>query len=163
MTELTQEEALFKIAAFCSTAEHCAYEVEQKLIRWNVPEKDRSVLIARLYEEKYLDDTRYCRAFANDKLRYNKWGRRKIREALWQKRMPDNDVNQALQQLDENEYIHILHDIIRGKERSLKSCNTYERNGKLIRFALSRGFEMELILRFLPDGDITDGYAEDDE
>ena len=33
------------------------------------------------------------------------------------------------------------------KKRSVKANTDYERNGKLIRFAIGRGFEMEEILR----------------
>lgn len=158
MNALTQEEALYKAAAFCSAAERCAHEVEQKLIKWEVAETDRAAIMSRLYAEKYLDDTRYCRAFANDKLRYNKWGRRKIQEALRMKRLPDELIRTALQELDPNEYNHTLQSLIKSKDRTLKADSAYERNGKLIRFAASRGFEPALVCRYLPNGNAPDDY-----
>lgn len=163
MNTLTLEEALYKAAAFCSAAERCAYEVEQKLIRWEVAETDLAAIMSRLYAEKYLDDARYCRAFANDKLRYNKWGRRKIHEALRMKRLPDEFIRTALQDLDPDEYNRTLKGLIKSKDRTLKADNAYERSCKLIRFAAGRGFETALICRYLPDKEAADDYETDDE
>ncbi len=52
-----------------------------------------------------------------------------------------------LEAIDESEYLSILSGLIEQKKRSVKASTDYERNGKLIRFAIGRGFEMEEILR----------------
>ena len=51
----------------------------------------------------------------------------------------------ALQQLPDEEYLEILRSVAQSKLSSIKARNDYERRGKLIRFLLSRGFEMDLI------------------
>lgn len=37
MTNITETEALNKVAAYCSTAEHCRAEISEKLQRWGLP------------------------------------------------------------------------------------------------------------------------------
>ena len=36
MIEITETEALNRVAAYCSTAEHCRAEIAEKLQRWGI-------------------------------------------------------------------------------------------------------------------------------
>ena len=76
--EKTEEEAFLQLAALCANAEHCQYEMLEKMKRWELSEEAQARVMAQLIEERYVDDRRYARAFVKDKIRYNKWGRRKI-------------------------------------------------------------------------------------
>lgn len=71
----------------------------------------------------------------------------KIVQALRLKKIPANMISLGLEAIDESEYLSILSGLIEQKKRSVKANTDYERNGKLIRFAIGRGFEMEEILR----------------
>ena len=59
--------------------------------------------------------------------------------------------------------LDILTHILASKQRSVKGKNAYERQAKLIRFALSRGFEMSLIHQCLPDPDEETVFREPDD
>jgi regulatory protein len=48
----------------------------------------------------------------------------------------------------------ILADTLRSKRKSIHAESDYERNGKLIRFAMSRGFEPDDIKRCMPELEI---------
>ena len=37
MTNITETEALSKVAGYCCTAEHCRAEISEKLQRWGLP------------------------------------------------------------------------------------------------------------------------------
>lgn len=149
MKELTLEEALYKAAAYCSESEHCVSDVTRKLTLWGVPPTQQEDIITRLTAEKYIDEARYCRCFARDKMCYDKWGRIKIARSLWQKGIPESVSRNALQELDEEEYGQTLQQLLRAKARTVKASSDYERNGKLFRFAAGRGFEPSLISRYL--------------
>ena len=99
---------------------------------------------------KFVDDERYTRAFVNDKIKYNQWGRRKIEQALWAKGISRDIQKSVLDEVDEEEYIKVLRPLLKSKERSISARNEFERQMKLIRFAQSRGFSMEQIERCLP-------------
>ena len=108
-----------------------------------------------LTNEKYVDDSRFCRAFIREKMRFNKWGRRKIEMALFQKRIDKKMASEALDEVDNGEYTAILRPMLRQKERSVKANSEYEKNMKLIKFAMSRGFTFDVIKECL-SGDMDD-------
>ncbi len=150
MKEITEKQAWNKISAFCASAEHCKSEVLQKLKTWNVETDAIDRIIEKLETENYLDEERYCRSFVHDKYRFDKWGRKKIEQALYLKKISSRYISQAIEsEIDRNEYLEILETLLENKKRSIKASNDFERNGKLIRFALSKGFDMEDILKYV--------------
>lgn len=154
MKELSEAEALCKAEAYCVGSEHCTFEVSEKLKQWGVEPDTRQRILKRLTDEKYIDEARFSVFFVNDKFRYNKWGRTKIAQALWQKRIPQDVYNSYLEAIDEDEYLNVLRSLLSARKKSIKARNEYELKGKLIRFALGRGFEMNVIQHCikLPDG-----------
>jgi len=143
---VTYEIALTRMTALCSTAEHCESDVRERLQRAGLCAEDADRLVGFLYDEGYLDTGRFCRAFAHDKLRFAHWGRVKIAQALRLKGLPATDIDIALDELPETEYAEALHSVLDGKARTLRDEDEYTRRGKLIRFALGRGFAMDEIL-----------------
>ena len=142
---MTADEVLYKLAAKCSVSEQCLSDIENKLSKYDLPEEEKTRILRHLVEEKYVDDGRYAEAFVRDKYRFNKWGRIKIAQGLRMKGIDRETINTAMEAIDEQEYLNILRDLIKSKRRSTKGKNSYEINGKLIRFASSRGFEFGAI------------------
>jgi regulatory protein len=152
--EITEQEAYLQLAALCAQAEHCQQEMRDKMRRWELDESIQNRIIARLVKERYIDDERYARAFVKDKVRYNKWGRRKVQQALWQKHI-DSDIQQrVLDEIDEKEYLDVLRPLLKQKRKSTKAANDYELRQKLVRFALGRGFGFDIIRQCLNVDDI---------
>ncbi len=152
---MTEQQALMKLTALCSGAEHCSYEMTEKMKKWEIDEETQARIMEYLTMEKYVDDSRFCRAFIREKMRFNKWGRRKIELALFQKRIDKKMAAEALDEVDTGEYIAILRPMLRQKERSVKANSEYEKNMKLIKFAMSRGFTFDVIKECL-SGDMDD-------
>lgn len=158
MTNITETEALSKVAAYCSTAEHCRAEVSEKLQRWGLPYDAIERILERLENEKYIDEERFCRAFVNDKYRFAKWGKVKIAQALLLKKISYDVCRRFLNEIDEEEYLSILDSLLLAKRKSVHAGNEFELNGKLMRFALSRGFEMKDISRCIQLSDENEGF-----
>ena len=152
---MTEQDAYLQLAALCAQAEHCQQEMRDKMRRWELDETVQNRIIDRLIKERYIDDERYARAFVKDKIRYNKWGRRKVQQGLWQKRI-DADIQQrVLDEIDEKEYLDVLRPLLKQKRKSIRAASDYELNQKLVRFALSRGFTFDLIRQCMDiEGDI---------
>ena len=100
----------------------------------------------------------FCRAFVNDKYRFAKWGKVKIAQALQLKKISYNTCRQFLNEIDEEEYLYILDSLLTAKRKSIHAENEYELNGKLMRFALSRGFEMKDIRHCIQLSDENDDF-----
>ena len=161
MKQKTENDAYLTLAALCAQAEHCQYEMLEKMRRWELQEEEQARVMQRLVSERYVDDERYARAFVKDKVRYNKWGRRKVEQALWQKHIDDDIRQRVLDEIDDDEYLSVLCPLLQQKRRSTKAASDYELNQKLIRFALSRGFTYDIIRKCLNIEDID--YLEDIE
>ena len=145
MKQKTEQEAYLTLAALCAQAEHCQWEMVEKMRKWEIPEETQARIMERLVKERYVDDERFARAFAKDKVRYNKWGRRKVEQALWQKHIDEDIRKNVLNEIDDEEYLSVLRPLLKQKRKSIKAQNDYELNQKLMRFALGRGFTFDII------------------
>lgn len=143
--QVGEQDAFQKLSAMCASAEHCTYEMMEKMRRWQLPDDAAGRVMQRLKDGKFVDDERYCRAFVLDKIRYNKWGRRKVEQALFMKRIDEGVAQEVLDEVDGQEYLDVLAPLIESKRKTTKAANDYELNCKLIRFALGRGFSMDEI------------------
>jgi regulatory protein len=142
-------EALQKAAAYCSLSEKCEYEVKEKLRTWDVSNTDVAKVIDQLRHDDFINDTRYCTYYTRDKFRFNRWGKIKIGMMLRSKQLPEEEITNALAQIDEAEYEEALVVILQTKLKSLTYKFEYEKQGKLFRFAQSRGFEHNIISNVL--------------
>ena len=155
----SENDAYLTLAALCAQAEHCQHEMLEKMRRWELPEEEQARVMQRLVSERYVDDERYARAFVMDKIRYNKWGRRKVEQALWQKHIDEDIRKRVLDEVDDDEYLNILRPLLKQKRKSIKANSDYELNQKLMRFALGRGFTFDIIRQCI---DVEEEPEEDD-
>lgn len=162
MKEKTPQEAYLQLAALCAQGEHCEYELREKMRRWQVEAESQDRIIARLTAERYIDEERFARAFVKDKLVYNKWGRRKIQQALWQKHISDETQQLVLDEISEQAYLDVLRPLLRQKRKSTRAASDYELNQKLCRFAIGRGFTFDVIRQCL-DVDEEPEYVDETE
>lgn len=145
MKQITEQEAYLRLASLCAQAEHCQYEIREKMRRWELGEEAQTRIMERLVKERYIDEMRYARAFVKDKVVYNKWGRRKVEQALWQKQIDDDIRQRVLEEVDDETYVSVLRPLLKQKRKSTKAGSEYEMNQKLVRFALGRGFTFDII------------------
>lgn len=154
--EISEQSALQRLAALCSRGEHSSGEMLEKMRRWGLSEEAQARIMERLLRDRYVDDERFAHAFVNDKVRYNKWGRRKIEQALWQKGVDEEIRRRVLDEVEEEDFLTELRDLLKAKSHSITAKNDYERNMKLMRFALGRGYSYDQIRRCitLPDDEM---------
>lgn len=159
---MTYEMALQRLSALCASAEHCEYEMTEKMRKWEVEESDCERIMEYLRKAKFVDDERYARAFVKDKIKYNKWGRRKVEQGLWAKHIAEDIRQRVLDEVDESQYKSVLTDLLKSKRRSIKAANDYEMNRKLIKFALSRGFNYSIVRHCIDCDDYDEEDSTDD-
>lgn len=150
MKNITIEEAKIKATTYCYKSEKCISEVREKLYAWGITENQKSDLIINfLIEENFINEQRYATAYVRDKFRFNKWGRKKITMMLYSKQIDNDIINNALCEIDEDEYISTLQELLDAKAKKITASSEYEKQSKLYKFALSRGFESAIISRLL--------------
>jgi len=143
---VTAEQAFEQMARLCSQKECCTFDVKRKLHRMQIPEEAVADIISRLKEARYIDEARYTRSYIHDKLTFNKWGKKKIMLSLKQKQIPDKIIEDAFSLFSDTSLNASLLPLLEAKRKTVKGQSAYEINGKLIRYALGRGFSMKEIL-----------------
>lgn len=141
----SEKEMLSELAALCSRSEHCTFEMREKMMRCGMDEQVQEHIITQLVKERYVDDERYARCFVAEKVKYNRWGRRKVEQALRLKRISPEVIGLVLGEIDDETYMEVLRPLLLSKAKSVKAANAYERSKKLVQFAMGRGFDYELI------------------
>lgn len=142
---ISAEKALLRLSALCAKGEHCTGDLRQKMRQWGLSEGDTQRVLDRLTEKHFVDDGRFARAFVSDKLEYNGWGPRKIEQALRMKRVDEQLISEAMDEISDQQYVDKLMPLARSKWRSIKAESDYERSQKLIRWAMGRGFTLDQI------------------
>ena len=151
--QVTEQDALLKLSALCSQAEHSSGEMLDKMRRWALPVDAMERVLNRLIDERFVDDERYARFFVRDKIRFDRWGRRKIEQALYKKGVARDISSRVLDAVPADDYVAVLRELLAAKRRTLAASSDYELNGKLMRFALGRGFGMDIIRRCIDSAD----------
>lgn len=146
---MTEEQVLNKLTTLCARGEHCQQEMLDKMRKWEIEEDVQARVMEYLLKEKFIDEERYTRLFVEEKIKFNKWGRKKLEQALYMKRIPRSIYAPILDEVDEDNYEEILRPLLEAKRKTVTGKSEYEIRGKLIRFALSRGFDMDTILSVL--------------
>ena len=146
------KETYAKMASLCSRSEQCSGDIRKKIVTAGVEEDAADEMIKTLKEENYLNDERYVNAYTADKFKFNKWGKIKIRHNLRMKGLPEAVILNALDDIDEEKYKVVLIKTMKEKAKAVKKKKTrFEKMGPIIRFAQTRGFEPELIHRYMND------------
>lgn len=140
------EELLQRAMHLCSTKEYCTYDIISKIGQWGeTDEKTVNSIIDRLTRERFIDDTRYCRAFAIDHFRYQRWGKIKISAGLRMKKISQAAISEGLAAIDDTEYTETLRSLLETHRKSIKAKNRFDLKSKLLRYALGKGYESHLV------------------
>ena len=140
---------LSALAKYCSLAERCLYDVRKKIKAADLSGDAEQRIVEYLIKERYIDEERFCRSFVNDKFKFNHWGRIKICYELKIRNIKPDVYSDAIDAIDEEEYIYVLSGLLESKNRTIKGRSSQDVFQKLCRFASSRGFESELIIKIL--------------
>jgi regulatory protein len=147
--ERAAEEVFKRMAGLCSHTEQCSPDIRKKINAAGLSGDEADEIIEKLKAEKFIDDERYVSSYVADKFKINKWGKIKIRHYLKMKGLSDEFIQNGLDGIDMEEYRGLLIKTLKEKARTVKNKNRYEKMGQIIRFAQNRGFEPEMIHRYL--------------
>jgi regulatory protein len=153
MTDKVQEKGIYwlKIKAYCDRAERCHQDVQQKLMRWEVPHFLAQGWISELIAENLLNEDRYARAYVHDHVAFRQWGASKIKQGLRRKGISKPLIDVVLRDLpaeDEEEQA-----LVAGKRKwnQLKTKGPVKvQRMKLMRHLYGKGFSMDIMEKVIP-------------
>ncbi len=156
--KLSQEIAFEKTKRYCAYQDRCHQEVRQKIISLKIYGDDLEEIITELIKQDFLNEERYARSFARGKFRLKKWGRNKIKQQLYARRISDYCIRKAMTEIEEEDYIDTLREVINKKVNQLDNEPKLIRKDKAIKYALSRGYESNLIFKIVKELEEDEGY-----
>jgi regulatory protein len=133
-----------RMRRMCSRREYCSADIMKKAM--TALDGDRAqaeAVVAKLIDEKYIDDLRYSSAFARDKSSIAGWGETKIRYMLSAKGISKDTIAEALESIDEDKASGRLEKLMEAKARSLK--DDPQARLKMLRFGMGRGYAYEAV------------------
>ena len=145
--------ALIKAQKYCAYQERSQQEVRDKLYSYGLHRNQVEPIIAELISSGFLKEERFAIAFAGGKFRMKAWGKIKIKQALKFKSVPDKIISKALSEIDDRDYEKALKKLImQQRTKAVKERNPMKKNYKIAQYAISRGFEPELVWSLLKSG-----------
>ncbi len=141
------QQALQSLMRLCARSEKSSGDALRLMHTWQVPQAERQGVLDRLISDRFIDDGRYAEAYVREKSRMSGWGARKIAMQLRQKGVGREVISEALRQLDGDDELPRLVEKLRRKMRTTKYSSEYELRGKLLRYALSLGFDYDMAMR----------------
>jgi regulatory protein len=148
------KEALAKAEHYCAYQERAQQEVRDKLYDWGLWPDAVESIISELISSGFLNEERFAKAYATGKFRQKGWGKIKIKQGLKIKRVPDVLIKKALLLIDADAYTEMLTGILTKKARTVAEKDAYKRRYKLQQYALSRGYESDLVADVLKNSDL---------
>ena len=139
------EKILNKMRKYCSLQERCVSDVKKKIDKFLVSKNDKIQIINALTIEKYIDEKRFAISYCQGKFKIKKWGKQKIKNELIKKKISQENINIAINSISKIDYIKSLNNLIDFKIKFIKDKDVFNRNGKLARFLLQKGYEFDII------------------
>ena len=142
---LTPDEARVKAERYCAYQDRCHQEVRRKLFDLGLYGGDVDQVMARLIEDKFVDEERFARSYARGKFRMKRWGRRRIERELKSRQISRYCIRAGLSELEEFDYEGTLEALLRKRAAKLgDDLHPYARRQNLIEHALRKGYETEV-------------------
>lgn len=140
-----------KIYAYCAYQERSHQEVKNKLFEFGLYTSEVDEILSHLITEGYLNEERFAKAFAGGKFRIKNWGRIKIIHELEARGLTKNCIHSGIREIDEAAYQETLQQLLTKKLAQLPVENAFKKRDKLARFAIQKGYESELVWKFVKD------------
>ena len=140
MEEEKYKSVLSSLQRSCVKREHCRQDIYRKALKAADGDLEAAQkMVEELVADRFVDDARYAAAFAREKASLSGWGRVKISYTLRGKGISREDIDAALQEVDEGSASERLEKLLRSKWAVLQE-DPYGKI-KLIKYTLTRGYE----------------------
>jgi regulatory protein len=144
---MNRDVALKKILHYCDYQDRCKKEIFAKLNTFELVDDDRNFIVDFLNDEGYINDERYCRSYVKSKLSLKKWGVNKIKISLISKGVDRAIIDSVVSEIDQDSYKEELIKLLENKK--INESDPYKRKAKLIRYAVSKGYSLSMVMEVL--------------
>ena len=149
--KLDLKEAKQRAGRFCAFRERSPNELLEKLKSWGIATESALKLVADLTKEGFIDEQRFANAFCNDKFEFNSWGKQKIRAGIFNHKLSEGVVQNALDRIDPEKYENRLKELMIKKWEVLEKEDLAKRKQKTVAYMVNKGFELDLTWNYIAE------------
>lgn len=120
-------------------------ELRLKIIQKGYDLELVNVIIDKLKANKYIDDEDYTDRFIHDKINISKYGKRKIKEALYNKGIDRPIIEEKLNLISTDDEIDRAYTLGEKKLKNLSDVENAKKYVKVSNFLINKGFEYETV------------------
>jgi regulatory protein len=148
---MTIDKTLYdKLSNYCAYQERCANDVKEKLRKFKVEKEEYDAYIVKLKGDNFLNEDRYVKYFVSAHAK-KKWGKTKMKSVLSGKRIDSSLIKKYLDDMDEENYDEQIKLVAEKKWSTIKAESLRDKKTKMLRFLLSKGYEMNKALAAIKD------------
>jgi len=144
-TSFSLQEAQKKLEHYCAYQERCHWEVEQKLKQMGMIPSVQELIITKLIEENYLNESRFAQSFARGKFRIKKWGKQRIVRELKARKISDYNIKLALKEISDADYQSTFFSLFEKRKGAVSHYSKTIQKKKILDFMVYRGWETHLV------------------
>ena len=104
-------------------------------------------VIVELIKDDFLNEERFVFSFVRGKFRIKKWGKIKLRNELFQRNITSFLINNAIGQINDNDYMETFDEIALKKFNNLNNETDLSSKKKFVTYLQYRGWETDLIFK----------------
>ena len=139
-----------KLSNYCAYQERCVSDVKEKMRKLKLEKDEYDGYIEKLKDDNFLNEERFVKYFVSAHAK-KKWGKTKMKSSLGAKRIDASLIKKYLDDMDEENYNEQIKTIAEKKWNTIKAKTPRDKKTKMLRFLLSKGFEMSKALNAIKD------------
>ncbi len=137
------------LSARCTKKEISSSEAMKYAAKFDLKLVEKNQLINQLKKNKFIDHQRYARAFVNDRFKFYNWGKLKIKHHLIQKGIEERLIDQALNNINQEEYYNLIVHEAKKKQEAIGGLVDFQLRQKLCKYLNQKGFEGDLVFEIV--------------
>ena len=139
---MDEKKVLERLQRQCVRSEQCRSDIRRKALKALEGDAEAAERVLKaLVKDLFVDDGRYCAAYAREKASLQGWGPVKIRFMLRGKGISDSLIDAALGEIDREKAEDKLQRLVSARYRQLEGDPQWKL--KLMKYALGRGYTYE--------------------
>jgi len=121
-----------------------------------------NVTLDKLKLNKYIDDDDYSERFIRDKINFSKYGKLKIKEALYNKGIARETIDEKLSLISSDDEFERAYELAAKKLKILANEGPLKKKMKLSNFLINKGFDYDTVKNVISKllNTDNDGYEE---
>lgn len=104
-----------------------------------------NITLEKLKANKYIDDNDYSKRFIHDKINFSKYGKRRIKEALYNKGIDRQIIDENISLISNDDEIKRAYELAEKKLKSLINEEPMKKKMKLGNFLINKGFDYDTV------------------